>query len=144
MQVVSPCNLTKCKFYIENEWSRNCLLEYLDQQNSEALASEEIAFLHQTTTEQVERVIEQAMLQLRENSEETIGIEGDFRRKKPRQFKLALDDADDIEITSSALSPSFLGSTNEVLAIGASDEAVFEHQAVRILGVLDTIINELE
>lgn len=144
MQVVSPCNLTKCKFHIENEWSRNCMLEYMDQQNCESLASEEIAFLYQISTEQVDDTIEQAMVELRENPQETVGIEGDFRRAKPKQFKLNLEDSEDIEITPYTLSPSFMSQVNKVLELGASDDEVFAHPAIRVLGVLDSIINELE
>lgn len=144
MQVVSPCNLTKCKFHVENEWSRNCLLEYMDQQNSETLAVEEIAYLYQKPTEEVSSALEQAMAQLRENPEETVGIEGDFKRSSPRQFKINLDDAEDIEVTKYSIAPSFMDPVNRTLAIAASDDAVFAHPAIRVLGILDSIISELE
>ena len=144
MQVVSPCNLTKCKFHIENEWSRNCMLEYMDQQNCESLAVEELSFLYQTSTEEVTASLEKAMVQLRENPQETVGIEGDFHRSKPRQFKLNLDDAEDIEITKYTIAPSFMEPVNRTLQLAASDDEVFEHPAILILGILDSIINELE
>jgi len=144
MQVISPCSLSKCKFHVENEWAKNCLLQYLDNQNSESLASEEIAFLYQTTTEKVNNVIEGAMSQLRENSEETVGIEGDFKKLEPKKFKVSIDSSDEINITSSTLSPPFLGDLNRALKSFVSDELVLKHPSVKLLGVLDSIISELE
>jgi len=81
MRVVSPCGLGKCKYHIENEWSRNCLLEYVDVQGSDTLASEEIAFLYGISTERVDSVIDKGMEKLRASSEETVGFSGDFKKK---------------------------------------------------------------
>lgn len=144
MQVVSPCNLTKCKYHIENEWSRNCLLEYLDVQGSESLAVEEIAFLYNTPTEKVEIVIEQGMAQLRENSKETVGIEGDFEKVVQPEISANLDEDDEFVISSATLAPPFLNKVNSALDEAAPASLVFAHPAIRLLGVLDTIIDELE
>lgn len=144
MQVVSPCNLTKCKYHIENEWSRNCLLEYLEVQGSESLAVEEIAFLYNTPTEKVEGVIKQAMLQLRENSKETMGIVGGFEKTETPDIQVNLEEDDDFVITAATLAPPFLEKVNVALELAAPAAAVFNHPAIRLLGILDTIIGELD
>jgi hypothetical protein len=144
MQVVSPCNLSRCKYHIDNEWSRNCLLEYLDVQGSESLAVEEIAFLYNTPTEEVESVIEDGMLQLRENSTETVGITGGFEKYEIPEIRANVNEDDNFVITAGTLAPSFLSKVNPVLENSAPAELVFAHPAIRILGVLDTIISELE
>jgi hypothetical protein len=144
MQVVSPCNLKKCKFHIENEWSRNCILEYIDVQGNEALASEEIAFLYGTSTAKVDAVIEKGMVQLRENSEETVGIAGTFEKHVEPTISANVDSDEDFTITAATLSPSFMKPVNLALDTAISQNDVFQHPAIRILGVLDTIIDELE
>jgi hypothetical protein len=144
MQVISPCNLSKCKYHIENEWSRNCLLEYLDVQGSESLAVEEIAFLYNTPTEKVEAAIEQGMLQLRENSKKTMGIVGDFEKVIAPEIQANLEEDDEFVITSATLAPPFLSKVNGALESIAPAGDVFTHPAVRLLGVLDTIISEVE
>lgn len=144
MQVVSPCNLSKCKYHIDNEWSRNCLLEYLEVQGSESLAVEEIAFLYNTPTEKVEGVITQAMLQLRENSKKTMGIVGDFEKVETPDIQANLDEDDDFVITAATLAPPFLAKLNVALESAAPATDVFNHPSIRLLGVLDTIIDELD
>lgn len=144
MQVVSPCNLSKCKYHIENEWSRNCLLEYLEVQGSESLATEEIAFLYNTPTTKVEEVIAQAMLQLRENSTETVGISGGFEKSEKPEIEANLDEDDEFVITSGTLAPPFLAKVNVPLEEVAPATDVFSHPAIRLLGILDTIIGELD
>jgi len=144
MQVVSPCNLTKCKFHINNEWSRNCILEYIDVQGNETLASEEIAFLYGTTTDKVNDIITKGMSQLRENSQETVGIVGTFEKHVEPTISANVDADDDFTITASTLSPSFMKDVNSALDTAISQNDVFQHPAIRLLGVLDTIIDELE
>jgi hypothetical protein len=143
MQVVSPCNLRKCGYFIENEWSRNCVLEYIDVQGSEALAPEEIAFLYGSSTESVEQVIAQGMSQLRENSEETVGFSGDFKRHTSQEVCANVGVDEDFTITFTMLAPPFMESINTALETTAPADTVFRHPAIRILGVLDTIISEL-
>ena len=144
MQVISPCSLKKCNFYVENEWSRNCLLQYMEEQNYEELSSEEIAFLYQTTTEKVEDTIREAMSQLRENSEETVGISGDFSKKEPKKFKISEGSLENLEISNNTLFPPFLEEANKKLFEEATDEEVLNHPAAKLLGILDSIITELE
>jgi hypothetical protein len=144
MQIVSPCNLSACKHYVENEWSRNCLLEYMEVQGSESLAVEEIAFLYNTPTEQVESLITQGMAQLRENSEETAGIEGDFEKIVAPEIQANVNEDEDFTITSMTLAPPFLGKINSALESVVPATDVFTHPAIRLLGVLDTIISEIE
>lgn len=144
MQVVSPCNLKTCKYHIENEWSRNCLLEYLDVQGSESLAVEEIAFLYSKPTDKVELVIEQGMAKLRENSKETVGFDGDFEKPEVPKIVANVEEDDEFVITAATLAPPFLKNVNPALESAAPATEVFNHPAIRLLGILDTIIGELE
>lgn len=144
MQVVSPCSLSKCKYFIENDWSRNCLLEHLETRGSDSLAIEEIAFLYETTVEDVESTIAQGMAQLRDNSQETVGFSGDFEKLDPPEVLVNAGEDDKSKITPATLSPPFLGKVNTTLEALISADVVFQHPAIRILGVLDTIINEIE
>ena len=143
MQVVSPCSLRECKQHIANEWSRNCLLEYLEVQRSDALAVEEIAFLYDTSTEQVATVLEQGMAELRASSKETVGFTGDFKRSEAPEIALKMDD-EGIKVTLITLAPPFLGSVNTALESAAAADVVFRHPAIKVLGILDAIIGELE
>jgi len=144
MQVVSPCNLKRCKFSIDNEWSRNCILEYIEVQGNETLASEEIAFLYGTSTEKVDAAIAHGMSQLRENSQETVGIVGTFEKRVEPTISANVDADDDFTITAATLSPTFMKDVNSALDTAISQNDVFQHPAIRLLGVLDTIIDELE
>jgi hypothetical protein len=144
MQVVSPCSLTECQYHIENDWSRNCLLEYLEVQGSESLASEEIAFLYNVSTEHVDSEITKGMSQLRENSEETVGFSGGFERPVKQTITANVAAEDEFTITATTLSPPFMKDVNSALEIAIPADAVFPHPAIRLLGVLDTIISELE
>lgn len=143
-QLIAPCALAKCPYYIENKVSRNCLLEYLGAQDKDALEIEEIAFLLQISPDEVVAAIEQGMAQLRENSEETVGIDGTFHKKQEVICDPNIDEDDEFEITRLSVEPPFLGSLNAALARGASLEAVLRHPSVRLLGVLDSIISEID
>lgn len=144
MQVVSPCSLSKCKYFIENAWSRNCLLEHLEARGSDSLAIEEIAFLYETTVEAVESTIAQGMAQLRDNSQETVGFSGDFEKLEPPEVLVNAGEDVGFKITPATLSPPFLGKVNAALEAVILADVVFQHPAIRILGVLDTIISEIE
>jgi hypothetical protein len=76
VSLVTTCNLSGCSYSIENEWSRNCLLDYLNTQGSETLAVEEIAFLYQVTPGQVESTISSGITNLQSKSLETLGFRG--------------------------------------------------------------------
>ena len=144
LPVVTPCKLSKCPYYIENEWSRNCLLEYMEGQDSDTLAVEEIAYLYQVTPAKVEKSINFGMKKLREKSVETVGFGGDFKRKAAPKVSANTSEDDDFDITHSTLSPTFMGSTNKALDAIVSPGKVFKNPAIRLLGVLDSIIDELE
>lgn len=143
LPLVTPCSLKKCSFSIDNEWFRNCLLEYMNCQGSETLAPEEIAFLYQISPKKIEKLIAGGMNQLRESSMETLGFRGDFRRDAPPEVKANIDDEEDLEVSHITLAPPFMRSTNEALEELVSAERVFSHPAIKILGVLDRIIGEL-
>jgi len=143
LPLVTNCNLSSCPYSIENEWHRNCLLDYMDSQGSESLAIEEIAFLYQETPRKIKKVIEAGMGKLRENSMETMGFEGDFHKEQLPEVKANLGEEDKFEITYSTLSPRFLGKTNEVLDAAIEADLVYGHPAIRLLGILDSIIDEL-
>jgi hypothetical protein len=144
LQVVSPCSLSKCKYFIEDGWNRNCLLEYLEARSSDSLAVEEIAFLYKTTVDDVEATIAQGMLQLRDTSQETVGFSGDFEKSVPPEVLVNSGEEGGFKITPATLSPPFIEKVNTALEALILSDIVFQHPAIRILGVLDTIINEIE
>jgi hypothetical protein len=144
LQVVSSCSLCKCKYFIEDIWSRNCLLEYLEARSSDSLAVEEIAFLYNTTVDDVESTIAQGMAQLRGSSQETVGFSGDFEKFEPPEVLVNSGEDAGFKITPATLSPPFLGKVNTALEALILADVVFQHPAIRLLGVLDTIISEIE
>jgi hypothetical protein len=143
LPIVTACNLSDCPYSIDNEWHRNCLLDYMATQEGESLAVEEIAFLYQETPSKVQKIIETGMALLRKTSMESMGFEGDFHRESPPEVKANLGEDDEFEVTHSSLSPGFMKKTNEVLESVVKSELVFQHPAIRLLGILDSIIDEL-
>lgn len=143
LPIVTSCNLSDCPYSIDNEWHRNCLLDYMASQNGESLAVEEIAFLYQETPSKVQKIIETGMDSLRKSSMESMGFEGDFHRDQPPEVKANLGEDDEFEVTYLTLSPGFMKKTNEVLEAAVESELVYRHQAIRLLGILDSIIDEL-
>jgi hypothetical protein len=143
LPLVTTCNLSSCPYRIDNEWHRNCLLDYMATQDGESLVAEEIAFLYQETLSKVQKTIETGMAALRKNSMESMGFEGDFHREQPVDVKANLGEDDEFEVTRSSLSPGFLRKTNEVLEAAVESEVVYRHPAIRLLGILDSIIDEL-
>lgn len=143
LPIVTSCKLSNCPYSIDNEWHRNCLLDYMAAQNGESLAVEEIAFLYQETPSKVQKIIETGMDSLRKSSMESMGFEGDFHREQPPEVKANLGEDDEFEVTYSTLSPGFMKKTNEVLEAAVESELVYRHQAIRLLGILDSIIDEL-
>jgi len=142
-QLVVPCSMEKCSFYIKNVWSKNCLLQYMDNQNADSLSVEEIAFLYETNTKTVENSIKNSMEHLKEGSEESLGISGDFVKKEKITFKINTS-FKETEINSHALSPPFIENLNSRLIRIIPDEEVVKHPAARFLAALDVIISELE
>jgi hypothetical protein len=100
--------------------------------------------LYSTPTEKVESIIAKGMLQLRENSKETVGFDGDFERVSAPEIQANVEEDDEFNITVATLAPPFLKSVNPTLEAAISADEVFQHPAIRLLGVLDTIISELE
>ncbi len=143
LPIVTTCNLSGCPYRIENEWHRNCLMDYMAAQDGESLAVEEIAFLYQETPSKVQKIIETGMASLRKNSMESMGFEGDFHREQLPEVKANLCEDDEFEVTHLTLSPGFLRKTNEVLEAAVESELVYRHPAIRLLGILDSIIDEL-
>ena len=143
LPLVTTCNLSSCPYSIDNEWHRNCLLDYMDSQGSETLAIEEIAFLYHETPKKVQKTIKTGMVSLRENSMETMGFAGDFHREQTPEVKANMGEDDEFKVTHSTLSPGFMGKTNEVLDAAIESDLVYQHPAIRLLGILDSIIDEL-
>ncbi len=143
LPLVTACNLSDCPYSIDNEWHRNCLMDYMVTQDGESLAVEEIAFLYQETPEKVQKIIETGMASLRKNSIESMGFEGDFHRESPPDVQANLGEDDEFEVTSSTLSPGFMKKTNEALEAAVESEIVYRHPAIRLLGILSSIIDEL-
>jgi hypothetical protein len=143
LPLVTSCNISDCPYSIDNEWHRNCLMDYMVTQDGESLAVEEIAFLYQETPSKVQKIIETGMASLRKTSMESMGFEGDFHREQPPEVKANLGEDDEFAVTRSTLSPGFLRKTNEVLEAAVESELVYRHPAIRLLGILDSIIDEL-
>jgi hypothetical protein len=118
-------------------------MDYMATQDGESLAVEEIAFLYQETPAKVQKIIETGMASLRKTSMESMGFEGDFHRESPPDVKANLGEDDEFKVTHSSLSPGFIGKTNEVLEAAVESELVYRHPAIRLLGILDSIIDEL-
>jgi len=144
LPIVTPCNLGKCPYHIENEWSRNCLLEYMNGQDREALAVEEIAFLYQMSPKRVEEAISCGMNELRETSMKTLGFSGDFQKSPTPEVRANVDEEESFEISRMTLAPPFMEAANKALELAVPADLVFRHPAIKILGVLDRIISELE
>jgi len=144
MTLVAPCNISNCSYRIQNEWHRNCLLDYLDVRGSgELLAIEEIAFLHNDTPQAVKRTIEKGMAELKSNSLNTMGFTGDYKKAKSPEIKANLNEDDLFKVGEFTLSPTFMEKTNLALEKIVSSKTVHKHPAIRLLGILDSIINEL-
>jgi hypothetical protein len=143
LPIVTSCKLSNCPYSIDNEWHRNCLMDYMAAQDGESLAVEEIAFLYQETPSKVQKIIETGMDSLRKSSMESMGFEGNFHREQPPEVKANLGEDDEFEVTYSTLSPGFMKKTNEALESAVESELVYRHPAIRLLGILDSIIDEL-
>ena len=143
LPLVTTCNLSGCPYRIDNEWHRNCLMDYMAAQDGESLAVEEIAFLYQETPPKVQKIIDTGMAALRKNSMESMGFEGDFHREQLPEVKANLGEYDEFVVTHLTLSPAFMRKTNEVLEAAVESDLVYRHPAIRLLGILDSIIDEL-
>ena len=116
----------------------------MNSQDSETLAIEEIAFLYQTNPKRVEETISGGMWELRKTSMETLGFSGDFHKSPAPEIQANVDEEESFEISSMTLAPPFMGAVNEALESAVPADLVFRHPAIKILGVLDRIISELE
>lgn len=143
LSIVAPCQISSCPLRIENEWNRNCLLDYLESQGGESLSEEEIAFIYQDTTSNVRKTIEDGMVAIRQNLSKTTGTDFDAPRKAPSKVEANIGEDADFEISHLTLAPPFLGRTNDVLEKLVPAALVHKHPAIRLVGVLDSIISEL-
>ena len=144
LALVAPCFISECPYQIPNEWYRNCILDYIDTKGGEEVLSiEEIAFLHNEPPQIVNKIIEEGMSALRKNSIMTMGFEGDFIREKSADIKANLGEDDNFKVIHSTLSPPFMQDLNDILETIIESDLVHKHPAVRLLGILDSIINEL-
>jgi hypothetical protein len=116
----------------------------MDSQDSDSLAVEEIAFLYQASPKRVEETISRGMEELRETSMKTLGFSGGFHKPSAPEIRANVDEEESFEISPTTLAPPFMGKANEALESAVSAETVFRHPAIKILGVLDRIISELE
>ena len=82
------------------------------------------------------------MLSLKESSIEMGSFGGDLSRKEKKKVSIRKRN-DDIVLTSTTLSPSFMADANESLSRIVPDSAVFRHPAIQVLGILDRILGEL-
>lgn len=61
----TDCQLRQCRYHIDYEWTANCLLAYMHQQQVESLSVDEVAFLYRIPAERVKQKIEEATVALR-------------------------------------------------------------------------------
>lgn len=59
------CQLGQCRYHIDYEWSANCLLAYMHQQQVESLSVDEVSFLYRIPSERVKQKIDEATVRLR-------------------------------------------------------------------------------
>jgi hypothetical protein len=64
-EVVIPCSLQDCRYFVDYLWSKNCILSYLAEHGKDSLNEEEIAFLHKIPLDEVKRTIRKATALLR-------------------------------------------------------------------------------
>lgn len=63
--VTARCELKACRYHVPYEWSANCLLAYMQQQNTDALSVDEISFLYRIPVEDVKQSVERSTAALR-------------------------------------------------------------------------------
>jgi hypothetical protein len=61
----TDCQLRQCRYHIDYEWTANCLLAYMHQQQVESLSVDEVSFLYRIPAERVKQKIEEATVALR-------------------------------------------------------------------------------
>lgn len=74
-EIVTPCALKQCKFNLDYNWSNNCLLNYMHQQETQSLSLEEISYLYQMPLDRVTSVYKDSLVQLRSGA---ISIESEY------------------------------------------------------------------
>ena len=61
----ADCQLRACRYHVDYEWSANCLLAYMHQQNVESLSIDEISFLYRVRSDIVKQKLDEATVALR-------------------------------------------------------------------------------
>lgn len=63
--IVAPCRLRNCRYWLNYEWSCNCLLRFLTDHSVDSLSPQEIAFTHQLPADVVEAEVLDAVSAIR-------------------------------------------------------------------------------
>lgn len=82
-EVVTPCRLKKCKYNVDYSWSNNCILQYMYEQESQALSLEEISFLYRVPYDKVCDVYRDALAEMRT---EAISVESEYDDRLQKSF----------------------------------------------------------
>ena len=62
-----PCGIEKCSYFIDNSWTKNCVLNYMHHQGVDKLTPTEISFLYKMPIERVNYIKENQLMKMRKN-----------------------------------------------------------------------------
>jgi hypothetical protein len=82
----SDCQLETCRYHVDYEWSANCLLAYMHQQNVESLSVDEISFLYRIRADTVKQAIDTASTTLRSKSLDIQSRQDEYLVRRFRHF----------------------------------------------------------
>lgn len=60
-----PCSLKECFYYIEKDWQKNCVLNYMHDQSVDKLSPTEMSFLYGVSLDEIKRLYEKHMTVMR-------------------------------------------------------------------------------
>lgn len=84
MTLRADCRIETCRYHVDYEWSANCLLAYMHQQEVESLSVDEISFLYRIPADIVKQSIERATASLRSQA---LDIQAERDDYLARQFR---------------------------------------------------------
>jgi len=85
--VTARCQIESCRYHIRYQWSANCLLAYMQQQNIDALSIDEISFLYRIPVDNVKCSIDRSTAQLRAQA---IDVQAQYDEWLTPQFSFLL------------------------------------------------------
>jgi hypothetical protein len=55
-EVIIPCQLTQCRYWVEHQWTKNCALNFMASQEVDQLSVEQVSFLYRKSVERVNSI----------------------------------------------------------------------------------------